>query len=132
MKKSICSKFFSFILVSSLVVSVPAAQATIMLPMYVGIGKLSSGLSISTSGEATCSGMVVLRSGYTVDLDVELKRDGVTIQTWSSSGSGIVSAGDSHYVTSGHEYVVTTTALVYDINGNVVENPSKDSITKSY
>lgn len=69
---------------------------------------------------------------YTADVTVELKRDGITIKTWTASGSEVISAGGTYYVTSGHEYVVTTTATVYDSNGKIVESPSKDSPSKNY
>lgn len=61
-----------------------------------------------------------------------VKQDGTTIKTWSTSGSGIISAGSTYYVTSGHEYVVKTTATVYNSDGKIVEVQSENSLTKSY
>ncbi len=101
-------------------------------PRFTGIAQLFSRLSISADGAATCKGEVELRSGYSADLTVELKRDGTTIKTWTSSGSSYVSAGGTYFVTSGHNYVVTTTATVYKSNGQWVESPSRDSIEKYY
>ena len=99
---------------------------------YAGVIHLNSSLTISARGAATCSGSVSLMSGYTADITVELKRDGTTIKTWTDSGSRTVSADGTYYVTSGHDYVVTTTATVYDSNGKIVETPSKDSTKVSY
>ncbi|WP_369282027.1 hypothetical protein [Oscillibacter sp. GMB15532] len=43
-----------------------------------------------------------------------------------------MSAGGTYYVASGHSYVVTTTAAVYDSNDHLVENPDKDSLVTYY
>lgn len=101
-------------------------------PRYTGISKLSTNLSISSSGAATCKGTVTVYSGYTADVKVELKQDGSTIKTWTDSGSGTIRISEIHYVESGHKYIVKTSATVYDSNGKVVENPYKNSIEMSY
>lgn len=132
MKKLLRSAIPAFALFSILVGSLIGAQASEITPRYTGIATLTSGLTISDTGKATCAGKVMLWDGYTADVTVELKRDGATIKTWVSSGSGVVSAGGTYYVASGHEYVVTTTATVYDSNGKIVESPSKDSPSKNY
>ena len=103
-----------------------------IMPRYTGVLNFSSGLTISSLGKASCSGDATLRNGYTADITVELKQDGSTIKTWTSSGSTMISAGGSYYVASGHSYVVTTTVTVYDSNGVIVDNPSKDSPSKDY
>lgn len=132
-------KIVSSLLAMAMLVSVLAASAGTALaaepvqsePRYTGIILLSSTLSISSSGGANCKGSAEVRSGYTADVTVELKQDGATIKTWTSSGSGTVSAGGTYYVMSGHGYVVTTTANVYK-NGSLIESPSKDSLKSSY
>ncbi|MPM11101.1 hypothetical protein SDC9_57440 [bioreactor metagenome] len=131
-KKSIRATVFMLLLVSLFSANLVSAGATQIQPMYTGVSSLTSGLTISTSGAATCGGRASVRSGYTVDLTVELKQDGSTIKTWTSSGTSIVSAGGTYYVASGHSYVVTTTAAVYDSNDHLVENPDKDSLVTYY
>ncbi|WP_352415137.1 hypothetical protein [Oscillibacter ruminantium] len=99
---------------------------------YTGVSTLISNLDISSGGAASCKGTAAVRSGYTADLTVELQRDGTTIKTWTNSGSGTLNAGGTYYVTSGHDYIVVTTAKVSDSNGNPVESPSLESKVKSY
>lgn len=101
-------------------------------PRYTGIFNISPTLNISTSGAASCYGAVMVRSGYTADLTVELKQDGTTIKTWTDSGSGSIRVQGTYYVISGHDYVVTTTAIVYDSNNRVIETSSADSAERSY
>lgn len=130
MKKHTRSAIVLLLLLGALMTSLAAAQA--VEPRYAGVIRIYSTLNISKSGAASCSGEVRLRNGYTTDLKVELKKDGSTIKTWTSSGSGTVSAGGTYYVMSGHDYIVTTTATVYDSNNKVVESPSEDSLECSY
>lgn len=73
-----------------------------------------------------------MRPGYTADLTVDLKQDGDTIMTWTASGSGDLQAGGTYYVKSGHDYVVTTTAKVYDSNHRLIESPVENSKESSY
>ena len=132
MKKLIRSTIPVFLLLCALVGNLLVAQASEVMPLYTGITTLASGLTISDAGKATCEGTALLRSGYTADVTVELKRDGTTIKTWTDSGSMKVTAGGIYYVVSGHTYVVTTTADVYDSDGNWVATYSKNSLTKDY
>lgn len=136
MKKSkrVRSVVSLFLILGAFMASAAMAQASEIQPRYTGISQLSTGLRITSAGAAICDGSVDLRSGYTVDLTVELKQDGTTIKTWTASGVGsdVVSAGGTYYVASGHKYVVTTTAVVYDKNGNVVESPSENSARWTY
>ncbi len=130
MKKTVQSALALFLTLALLV----AGTATVfaMQPRFTGIIYMYSTLQISSAGKTTCEGKAYLRSGYTADVTVELKQDGTVIKTWTDSGSGDVIAGGSYYVATGHEYVVTTTVEVYDANGTLVDNPSKDSQTKTY
>lgn len=132
MKKTFRSVISLLLLLGILGSTLLVAYAEGISPRYIGVATLSSSLSISAGGGATCRGTVTLYDEYTADLKVELKRDGSTIRTWTNSGSGTLSAGATYYITSGHEYVVTTTATVYDASGNIVQEPSRDSATKSY
>lgn len=139
MKKQLCAALSLILLLGIVVSSAAFAQPIVDVdqpeeatPRFTGISTLASTLSISKYGRATCGGTVSIRDGYTVDLTVELKQDGTVIKTWTNSGSGILDAGGSYYVTSGHTYVVTTTAEVYNSSGTLVEAPSEDSLEKSY
>ena len=132
MKKSVRFTISMALILSMFVASLAAAQAAAIEPRYTGIYDLSASLSISEQGQASCYGQATVKSGYTADITVELKRDGTTIKTWTNSGSGIVSAGGTYYVTSGHTYVVTTSATIYDQNNHVVESPSKTTGEKTY
>lgn len=130
MKKHVRSVLSLILLLGVLTANLMPVQA--VEPRYTGIFKLNSFLDISSTGAAECKGEAGCYSGYTIDITVELKRDGTTIKTWTSSGSGTVQAGGTYYVLSGHNYVVTTTATVYKSNGQWVESPSADSIEEYY
>lgn len=130
MKKHVRSVISLALLLGVMVTSLATAQA--VEPRYTGISQISSNLSISSGGAASCRGEVRLYSGYTADVVVELKQDGTTIETWTDSGSGTIRISETRYVKSGHNYVVKTSATVYDSNGKVVESPYKNSLEKSY
>lgn len=125
MKKHTRSMMALLLLVGAVMANIVTTQA--VEPRYTGISYLSSVLTISTSGGAACTGKVKVRDGYQADVKVELKQDGTTIKTWTDSGSGTITISEARYVASGHNYVLTTTATVYDSNGKLVENPSVDS-----
>lgn len=108
------------------------APALAVEPRYTGISYLDASLTISSDGAASCNGKVTVRSGYTADVKVELKQDGTTIKTWTDSGSGTIRVGGTYYVMSGHEYIVKTTATVYDSNHQKIETPYKNSEKTSY
>lgn len=128
MKKHIRSAILLVLLLGILVVTAYAVE-----PRYTGISRMTSTLTISETGAASCKGSTLVRSGYTADIKVELKQDGTTIQTWTNSGSsGTITAGGTRYVTSGHSYVVTTTVTVYNSNNQIIETPSTDSAKQSY
>lgn len=133
MKRTIQAKVLMLFLFSAILLShLTIVQAAGIQPRYTGIFQLRSTLNISTNGAASCTGKVSLRNGYTADVTVELKQDGRTIKTWTKSGEEVVSAGGTYYVVSGHDYVVTTTASVYDEDGALVESPSLDSVERHY
>lgn len=132
MKKKVRSTILAILALGMLLSSISIVQASTIEPRYTGLINLKGSLTISAQGKATCDGTVYLESGYTVDLKVELTRDGTTIKTWLNSGSGTVSAGGIYYVTPGHTYVVTATATVYNANGRVVETQSHSSQERSY
>lgn len=132
MRKRIISSLFAMaLLVSVWSTNCLAAESTQIEPRFTGISALYSTLTVSANGGAACNGKVITRSGYTADVTVELKQDGTTIKTWTASGSGVVSAGGTYFVMSGHDYIVTTTVDVYK-SGTLIESPSKDSPESSY
>lgn len=130
MKKQIRTAISLVLLLGVMIATFATAYA--VEARYTGVSRITSTLTISSSGAAECTGKAMLYSGYTADVKVELKQDGTTIKTWTSSGSGTVRAGGTYYVESGHNYIVTTTATVYDSNNKVIEKPFKDSVSKSY
>ena len=99
---------------------------------YIGIGGVSAGLTINNAGRATCTGDAIAYSGYSVNLTMELQRDGATIKTWTNSGTGTVSLSKTYYVTSSHIYQVKTTAKVYSSSGTYVATYSCYSNIESY
>lgn len=101
-------------------------------PRYTGIYGISANLNVNSGGRADCNGYVKTKSGYSVDLIVELQRDGRTIKSWSESGSGTFSITESYYVTTGHDYQVVVSANVYNAQGTLLETPSAASIVVSY
>lgn len=130
MKKHIRTAISLILLLGVMMATLATAYA--VEARYTGISRLDATLTISSKGAASCQGTVAVRSGYKADIKVELKQDGSTIQTWTSSGTGTVRAGGTYYVESGHNYIVTTTATVYDSNNKVIETPFTDSVSKSY
>lgn len=132
MKRKNRSTIPAFLLLCAILGNLLVAQASEVMPLYIGIGSITTGLTISDDGKATCDGTVVLRSGYTADVTVELKQDGTTIKTWTASGNMRVPAGGIYYVASGHLYIVKTTADVYDSDGNWVETQTGYSLSKHY
>lgn len=133
MKRKISSICIVVLIVSIFMTCLaPAFASDEITPRYTAISQISSSLSISSLGGASCAGNVVLDDGYTADLVVELRQDGTTIKTWTASGSGSFSAGGLYYVMSGHDYIVRTTATVYNSNGKLVEIVAKNSLGSTY
>ena len=99
---------------------------------YTGVSSITAGLTISSTGCASCSGSASTYTGYSVDLTMKLQRDGITIKTWSTSGENFVPLSKSYYVTSGHYYQVVTSVDVYNSKGSYVATYSCTSSVKSY
>lgn len=133
--RSLCAGLMMVcLLVTSLTVSAGAAVITPpeIVPQYTGISALEADLNINDDGCATCYGYVRVKSGYTVTLSVQLKRDGVVIKTWSDSGTSSFSIEEDYYVTGNHDYQVIVTAKVKNSAGTVIETPSVRSVIVSY
>ena len=112
------------------------ANAVEVEPRYTGIYSIKSTIDISPSGMINCSGSVIGRSGYTIELTVELQRfdrDWETIETWGKTSSGVVSLEGIYFVPKNNkDYQVVTTAIVKDSSGKIVESPSKESEVMTY
>lgn len=133
MKKLIRSTVPVLLLISMLMGSLAAAHASEVSLQYIEIASITSGLTISDTGRANCSGKARMwEDDFTVTVTVELKQDGTTIKTWTETGATFISAGGIYYVPKGHTYVVTTTVTVCDADGNEIESPSVDSPIKNY
>lgn len=106
---------------------------------YTHIDLLSAGLSINSSGKASCGGIVHATYPDTdITLKVELQQyknnTWSTIKSWSDSGSGknTLDVNGEYYVTSGYTYRVVSTAKVYNSNGILLEEQSKTTSEKKY
>ena len=124
-------------LLANLAVSANAAAITSpeIIPQYTAIYDLEADLNINDDGCATCYSFVNAKSGYTVTIKMQLKRDGVTIKTWNASGDSTMELEKDYYVTdvSGdHDYQVIVTATVKNSAGTIIESPSAKSVVISY
>ena len=96
------------------------------------IGFMSPGLTISSSGYATCSCTVSLNPGYNVRTTTTLYKlvNGRwdDVHSWTHSGSGIVGVNvdDGWWVTSG-TFMVEITAYVTDSSGHHIETATARS-----
>lgn len=97
-------------------------------PNYVGTRSVRSFLDVS-SGTATCTGVVSLKSGYTCSLLMKLESstDGVTWSTYASWTTTGVDLLQSCSISSGRYYRTTVSARVYNSSGSYVETASGES-----
>lgn len=101
-------------------------------PRFTGISSIAVALDISSTGRASCYGNVSPNKGYSVDLTLELQRDGETIKTWTASGSRDFSIDKIYYVLSGYEYQTVVTATIKNSSGTVVSTVSETSPVSNY
>lgn len=144
MKKFICMCFLVLIAVFS---PVPAYAADgtensgaqgVITPQFTYISLLSPGLSINSSGKATCIGLAsAYDSSHTTILTVELQKytgsGWSTIKSWSASSTGtsVAVVEENYYVVYG-TYRVCATAEVYNASGILLERKSLYSDTVIY
>lgn len=105
---------------------------TSVSPFYTGIATVTRSLEVSNSGCATCYGKIVVRSGYTADMELalQLSSDGDSwsaIKTWTTSGSGTLTLDKIYFVSSGYYYRVVCSADIYDSDGDFVEGIAESS-----
>jgi len=145
MKKFVCMGILVLMTVFTAVPAYAAAEVVqhaetqgVITPQYTYISLLSTGLSINSSGKATCQGFAsAYDDSHTTRLTVELQKSSTsgwsTIKSWSASSTGISIAGieENYYVVSG-TYRVCATAKVYNASGTLLENKSAYSNTVTY
>lgn len=99
---------------------------------YTGISKLFVGIDISDYGIASCYGSATGRSGYYVDLTLELQQDGETIKEWHASGTGFVEIDKIYAVASNHDYQTVVTATITTSEGTEIIEPPLESPVYSF
>ena len=136
MKKFIC---MGILVLMTVFAAVPAYAADgtkttgtqgVMSPQFTYISLLSPGLSINSSGRATCMGLAsAYDSTHTTWLTVELQKSTgsgwSTIKSWSASSTGtsVATVYEDYYVVYG-TYRVCATAEVYNSYGSLLERKS--------
>ena len=113
------------------------AENDAVQPRYFRISTFDIAFDISSSGKSSCySKIVTYESTDTIDLTIELQRDGgsgwSTIKTWTGEDTGRISLDKVWYVTSGYEYRLRITAEVYDTNGKLLETQIDYSCSVDY
>ena len=125
MKKTIMRSLLTLLLLCTVMLPSFSVQAvpveTSMIdPRLTGIANMGAVINISDKGWATCAGNVTPKTGYSVDLKVELQQDGSTIKSWTGSGSRFFEVHNRYLVSSGHDYEVKVTATISDSRDHVV------------
>ena len=126
----------------SVIMLVAVLLMALCLPIfarYSYITQLSGGLSIDSSGLANCTGFVkpsnsATRTDLKVTLEHYINSDWSEIESWTNSGSGMVSITKSgkRYVDRG-KYRVVVNAKVYDSSsGSLLEDESFTTSEKTY
>lgn len=112
----------------------PTVSAVEMQPWYVGIDSVTPELKINSSGQASITVTTQPSSGYSVNLAIDLQRDGKSIKSWTASATypDIVLFEKTYFVTKGHQYQVVTTATIKNSSGKVVSSPTSSSKSVSY
>lgn len=105
-------------------------------PRLTGVASMSAGLDIRTVGNAiglaTCTGFANLYSGFSAEIVVELKKDGLTIKSWSDTTSSMCEVAGTYYVASGYTYWVKTTVYVYNSSNVLVATETEYSPSWDY
>lgn len=131
----------SLLLICMCVVPLSAFAAlpdeTPISPLYTGVATVTRSIDVSSGGCATCYGRIVVRSGYTADMELELQLSSddeswSTIKSWTNSGSGTLTLDKIYFVSSGYYYRVICTADIYDSDDNFVEAIAEASGSQYY
>ena len=105
---------------------------------YTHIFRIGSSLSIDANGKATCYGSVETYTTKTIKLTVMLYR--CVLGVWmpekfeTTTKTTYISSLEFFYniPRTGYNYIVVTTAEIYDSNGTLLESESKESYIKYY
>lgn len=141
MKRIVCVAFVLLLAVltpSTLAVHAETSIQGVVSPLFMNIAFLGPGLSIDSSGKASCLGVASLYDeSQTVQLTVSLQKlsgtSWSTVQSWTGSGSGLsgVEIARDYYVVHG-TYRVCNTARVYSAAGTLLETASAYSSVVTY
>lgn len=144
MKKLISVILFALLVISQSFPAFAARKAVggdYSIPIhadFVTIRLLQSGLSINSSGKASCVGRVTLYdSSNRAQLSVQLQKHSggswSTVKTWSKSVQGNTPTNliSSYYVVDG-TYRVACTATIFNATGTPLETQTAYSATEIY
>lgn len=117
----ICTLFIA------LAIPVSAESYPSVQPRYTYVSSVRATLSINrTTGIATCTGGVIAKSVYPVEVVVYLQKDmgtyWETITSWSGTDTISIEITNRYAVASGNTYRVYTAGYVYDSNNNLLES----------
>lgn len=127
--KKFVSLCLSVILMAALVIPADAISPNSMSPNFTYIWSLGSGLNISQSGKADCSGSVDASSNsYTAKLTITLQQSTSSgwkaIKSWSITGAGQGLIIEEYYYVNSGTYRVCSTAIIYGTAGQLLETES--------
>ena len=132
MKRIICL-FLVLFCVSSMFLS--AAAATLedeIQPRWSYLNSVAADLDINWLGVATCTGSAVARDSVTIELCIYLQQrtqsGWETLRTWTSTGEVSSGVQGQYAVYKGFTYRVIVSAVVYDIQGNILETGSASDL----
>lgn len=113
-------------------------SANTIEPRFQYISRISSGMTISTSGYASCTGSYTMYKGMDGTITVTLQRNengrwtdyGETSKDFSGDGAKVFQTGWD--VSKGYRYRAVTVVEIKDASGNVVETATCDSPIQEY
>ena len=107
-----------------LALGVLLSMSTVISARYAAIRSLTAGLTISSSGYASCQGTCTVQSEYDAKVVLELQQkkgtSWTTIMDWSDSGRR-VSFDKGQFVSRGYDYRLKISADIYDSDLNTKE-----------
>ena len=117
MKKHFVKMLCLVLCLTLVAVVATAAENTEVMPRFTGIDAQTASLEINEYGRALCGCSVLAKTGYSVEVTMDLEQDGSVIKTWTGSGSR-VDLAKPYYVTPGHDYQVVVTTRVKTMEGS--------------
>lgn len=130
------SRLLCFVLsVSLLFMLSPRVTATsVVQPRYIAIQIFSYNIDIDSDGIAKCTGSVEVRGTNPIKLSLQLQRyqNGlwITVNSWTKTGSTIVSMYKEIAVAQGYTYRLVAKCYVYNSNNVLIE--TDDGIRSAY